>query len=74
MKASRNGIAKFLKKYEKTGTVARRPGSGWPSKVTGEVKKIVEQQMRDDDETTAHQLHALLNNKGYICIILEHDS
>ena len=73
MKCSRSGIAKFLKKYRETRTIARRPGSGRPTKITEEIKKIVEEQMRADDETTAHQLHALLNSKGYelsLCTIL----
>ena len=65
MRASRRGIAKFLKKYALTGTIARKPGSGRPSKVTQDIKDIVEEQMRNDDETTAHQLHVLLNSKGY---------
>lgn len=51
--ASRTGIAYFLKKYEQTGSIARRPGSGRPSKITSEIKAMVEQQMREDDETTA---------------------
>ena len=57
MRASRRGIAKFLKKYKDSGTIARHPGCGRPSRVTDEIKKIVEEQMRADDETTAHQLH-----------------
>ena len=65
MSASRRGIAKFLKLYKETGTIARRPGSGRPTKVTEAVKKVVEEQMKADDETTAHQLHVLLNSKGY---------
>lgn len=65
MKASRKGIANFLKRYKKTGTIARRPGSGRPSKLTEEIKRIVDEQMRTDNETTAHQLRALLNSKGY---------
>ena len=40
-------------------------GSGRPSKVTREVKELVEQQMRLDDETTPYQLHQLLTNAGY---------
>ena len=36
-----------------------------PSKITGEIKAIVEQQARHDDETTAHQLHHLLVSKRY---------
>lgn len=62
---SRRGIAKFLKRYRETGTIARRPGSGPPSKITAEVKRIVEERMRADDETTAVQLHAHLNSLGY---------
>ena len=65
MCASRIGIAKFLKKYKEMGTIARRPGSSRPTKITQEIKKIVDDQMKADDETTAYQLHALLNSRGY---------
>ena len=51
---AREGIAKFVKKYQETGCVARRPGSRPPSKVTVEMKVFVEAKMREDDETTAH--------------------
>ena len=33
--------------------------------MTAEIKRIVEEQMRLDDETTATQLHVLLNSRGY---------
>ena len=62
---SRHGIAKFLKVYKLTGTIDRRHGSGRPSKASEEVRKIVEEQMRNDDETTAIQLHRLLVTKGH---------
>ena len=65
MSVSRRGVAKFVKCYRQTGSIARAPGSGRPTKVTAEVKKIVEEQMRLDDKTTAVQLHALLNSRGY---------
>ena len=66
---SRVGIYKFLKKYEATGSIGRRVGSGRPSKITAKIKQIVEEQMRADDETTAYQLHHLLKEKGYsICL------
>ena len=69
LKVSRVGVAKFLKLYEVSGSIARKPGSGRPSKITAEVKKIVEEQMQLDDETTAHQLHRLLVSKGFnICL------
>ena len=64
MKASRVGIYKFLKKYKETGTVQRQIGSGRPTKITAEIKALVEQQMRSDDETTAHQLHQLISREG----------
>ena len=65
MTASERSIAKFLKRYRETGTIARLPGSGRPSKITAEIKQIVDEQMRADDETTAYQLHAILNQRGY---------
>ena len=62
---SRWGVAKFLKRFEEDGVLVRRLGSGRPFKATAEVKEIVEEQMRRDDETTAMQLHKLLVEKGY---------
>ena len=54
----------FLKRFERYGTIARHHGSRRPSKITTEVKRIVEDQMHLDDETTATQLHFLLVQKG----------
>ena len=62
---SRVGIAKFLKKYQQTGNISRRPGSGRPSKIMTEIKTLVEQKMCDDDETTAVQLYTMLKDHGY---------
>ena len=62
--ASRQGVDKFLKKYRETGSVVRHPVSRRPLKVTREVKRLVEQQMCLDDETTAYQLHELLKTHG----------
>ena len=58
------GIYRFLKRFEKCGTLARRRGYGRPSKIIDEVKRIVEAQMQLDDETTAAQLRVLLAQKG----------
>lgn len=58
-------IWKFLRGYAKSGSFARKEGSGRPSKITAEVKEIVECQMKADDETTAIQLHKTLINHGY---------
>ena len=47
------------------GTIARIPGSGRRSVVNDDVKRVVEEQMRLDDETTASQLHVILTRLGY---------
>ena len=65
LKLSRFGVAKFLKHYKETGAITRKPDSGRPSKVTREIKLLVDEQMKQDDETTAYQLHSLLVSKGY---------
>ena len=65
LQCSRVGVAKFLKKFQETGNINRRVGSGRPSKVTAEIKRVVEEQMRLYDETTAVQLHRILVEKGY---------
>ena len=43
----------------------RRPGSGQPTKMMLAIKALVEWQMRDNDEATTVQLHALLLRHGY---------
>ena len=43
------GIAGFLKTYRLTGRIDRHPGSSRPTKVTSEVKLIVDEQKRKDD-------------------------
>ena len=58
--ANRMGIHKFLQKHRATNNIERRPGSGQPMKMTAAVKALIEQQMQDDDETTAVQLYAPL--------------
>ena len=66
---SRVGVHKFLSVYAATHTIQRRYGSGRPSKITAEVKALVDQQMIQDDETTAYQLHQLLlRNRHYISL------
>ena len=52
-------------KYELTGSVSRAPGSGRPTKISTEIKAIVEDKMWEDDETTASQLHKILTSRGY---------
>ena len=50
---SRVGVIKFIKKFEEMSITTRCISSGRPSKVTAEVRQIVEDQMRLDDKTTA---------------------
>ena len=57
-------ITAFLKRYLNTGSIARRPGSGQPSKATEDVKELIE-QMCLDDESTASELHDLVSSKGH---------
>ena len=65
MLASRQGIHDFLKRYTTTGSISRKQGSGRKSKVTETIKAIVKKQTREDDETSALQLHHLLLSKGH---------
>ena len=61
---SRRGVSDFLVRVEQTGDIARRPGSGRPSKQTEDVKAIIEGAMRADDETTVKQLREQLTSQG----------
>ena len=61
---TRQTIARFIARFQKTGTIACREGSGRPSKITDRVRELIERRMREDDETTATQLHTLLSSCG----------
>ena len=61
---SRRGVSEFLLHVETTGSIARRPGSGRPSKQTDEVKETVENAMRVDDETMVQELCEQLTAQG----------
>ena len=60
IKISKQGTRQFLKRYHKYKTIARKPGSGLPAKLSPAVQQIIEDAMREDDETTATQLQAKL--------------
>uniref|UniRef100_A0A1X7TTB2 Uncharacterized protein n=1 Tax=Amphimedon queenslandica TaxID=400682 RepID=A0A1X7TTB2_AMPQE len=51
------------------GNVACISGSGRPSKITSEIKIIVDKRMEEVDETTAYQLYYLLTDKGYSILL-----
>ena len=56
---TRQTIARFIKRFGNTGSIIRKEGSGRPLKITDRVLQLVERRMREDDETTAVQLHTL---------------
>ena len=62
---SKTGIYQFIKRFQKTGTIGRKEGSGRPSKVRGEVEEIVEAEMQRDDETSVAQLQTTLRMQGH---------
>ena len=53
LSATRQGIQKFLKKYTECGTIGRKEGSGRKSKITAEVRRLLDEKMIEDDKTTA---------------------
>ena len=57
---SKQGCRQFLKRYNFYNTIARKPGSGLPPKLSPGVQQLIEDAMREDDETTATQLQAIL--------------
>ena len=60
IRVSKHGVRLFLKHYRETKTIARKPGSGLPPKLSPAVQKVIDEAMCQDDETTATQLQALL--------------
>ena len=62
---TRMGVHNFIKRFNKRRCLMRAPGSGHPLKVNQEITRLVKQQMRLDNETTANQLHAMLVSKGF---------
>ena len=74
IKVSKQDARQFLKQYKNYGTIARKPGSGLASQLSPVNQRIIEQAMREDDETTATQLQAKLADYGMyvsLAIILQ---
>jgi hypothetical protein len=57
---TRQSVRLFVKRYEKYGTIARKPGSGLPPSVSPAIQELIDRTMREDDETTATQLQSKL--------------
>ena len=62
---SKSGEWKLLKRYKETGNTERRPGSGRQSINTDEIKKIIDDTMEKDDETTISQSATILQESGH---------
>ena len=58
-------MQKFLKKYTESGAIGRQEGSGRKSKITAEVRRLVDEKMMEDDETTAKELKKMLAEYGH---------
>lgn len=65
IRVSRSGVWRFLKHYNETNSIKRKRGSGRPTIITDDVKRIVEDAMNNDDETTLAQLLPKLQEKGH---------
>ena len=60
IRVSKQGCRQFLKRYHRYKTIARKPGSGVPPRLSPAIRQLIEDAMREDDETTATQLQAML--------------
>ena len=47
-------------RYQHYRTIARKPGSGLPPRLSPAVQQLIERAMREDDETMATQIQAIL--------------
>ena len=61
---SRQTVRRFYLFYLEDGTINRSPGSGRPLKLVEDSLTMVEQLMRQDDETTATQIYSFLVHNG----------
>ena len=63
---SRQTIWRWLKHYRThNGSTSPLPRSGRPAKLTPEVLQLIESAMQDDDETTAQELVAKLQDLDF---------
>ncbi len=53
-------VRQFLKCYNLSKSIERKPGSGLPPKLSPQLQQVIEVAMRNNDETTATQLQAML--------------
>ena len=60
------GIHKFLK-YTECGTIGRKEGSCRKSNITAEGRRLVNEKMTEDGETTAKEIKKMLAEHGQSC-------
>ena len=65
IQTTRVGVHKFLKRYAERATTARRAGPGRRTKLTEEIKEIIDEEMQRNEETTAIELKTTLSSRGY---------
>ena len=54
----------LLRRLGRGESIFRKPSTGRPSKATQQMKYIIEEQMQEDDETTAAELDCVLQREG----------
>ena len=64
IRISKQDVRQFIKRFRRYNSIARKPGSGLPPKLSPAVQNIIELTMRNDDETTATQLQAMLASQN----------
>lgn len=64
IRVTKQGVRLFLKRYQAYNTIARKPGSGLPPKLSPALQQLIDEAMQRDDETTATQLQALLASRN----------
>ena len=73
IQCTKQGVRLFLKRYRQYKTIARKPGSGLPPKLTPALQKLIEDEMQKNDETTATQLQAMLAYTFLLLLLSEID-
>ena len=61
--ASKASILKFLRRYRETGNITRAPGTGQATKLTDQIREIIDDQMMKNDETTGLELQKLVKKE-----------
>ena len=69
---SKQGVRQYLKRFAVYQTIARKPGSGLPPKLSPAI--LIEDTMRKDNETTATQLQSILATRQIYVPLTVHNS